>query len=346
MAARKSEKTDYGALVKTLRAEGPGPLYLLWGEEDYLRDSFYDEIKKLCLDGTADDFNYHRLPGSPLDPRELSEAVDCMPFMGGHSLVEVRNFDPGACKDAVADAVKDVISDIPDYCTVVFLLPTGSEPDGRLGLTKALKKNGQAVEFTTQPRDLLMNWMTRRFASCGKKIGREQCERLIFLSGERMTGLVQEIEKIAAAEKGEEISLDTIEKSAHHIPEARIFEMTDAVAQKRFDDAAATLAELLQSGEHPIKTLAMLGMQMRRLYAARLAIDENLGAKYVGEVCKMPFQSHVDSLMRSARGFTTAQLKRAVALCAETDYRMKSSSEDDEALLKELFLRIAAGETA
>ena len=342
---KRNEKTDYGAIVRQLRQDGAKNLYLLWGEEDYLRDSFYEEIKKLTLEEGCADFNFHRLSGSPIDPQQLAQAVDSVPFMGERSLVEVRGFEINACKDSIAESIKNIISDIPDYCTVVFILPTSYEPDGRLALTKAIKKQGEAIEFTTQPHGLLISWIARRFESCGKKIGREECERLIFLSGERMTGLVQEIEKIAASEKNEAISMDTIDKVAHHIPEARIFEMTDAVAAKRFDDAAMTLAELLQSGEHPIKTLAMLGMQMRRLYAARVALDKNLGSGFVAEICKMPFQSHVDSLLRSAKGFSTQQLKAAVALCAEADYRMKSSSDDDEAILKELFLRIAVGAT-
>ena len=37
-------------------------------------------------------------------------------------------------------------------------------------------------------------------------------------------------------------------------------------------------------------------------------------------------------------------LERAVELCAETDYRMKSSGADARELLKEAVLRIAAGE--
>ncbi len=48
--------------------------------------------------------------------------------------------------------------------------------------------------------------------------------------------------------------------------------------------------------------------------------------------------------MASARGFTAEQLKRAVELCAEADYQMKSSSADDTELLKEVVTRIIAGE--
>jgi len=342
---RKTEKTDYGELLRELKGAGPLPLYMLWGEEDYLRESFFEEIKRLCLEGGGEDFNYHRLSGAPLDVQALSEAVDAVPFMGGRSLVEVRGFEVNSCRDEAAERLKEIVSDIPDCVTVVFILPTDTAPDGRLALPKYLKKQARAIEFTTQSHKLLINWIGKRFAARGKNIGTSECERLIFLSGERMTGLVQEIEKIAAYEKSGEISAETIDKVAHHIPEARVFEMTDAIAARKFDDAAQALAELMQTGEHPIKTLAMIGMQMRRLYAARLALDRDLGRDYVMDVCGIKYPYHADSLMRSARGFTPDQLRYAVSLCAEADYRMKSSSEDDREVLKDLFLRIAAGGT-
>ena len=69
--AGKTEKTDYGALIRALRENGPERLYLLWGEEDYLRESFFSELKKTCLAGGADDFNYHRLSGESFDLEAL-----------------------------------------------------------------------------------------------------------------------------------------------------------------------------------------------------------------------------------------------------------------------------------
>ena len=46
---------------------------------------------------------------------------------------------------------------------------------------------------------------------------------------------------------------------------------------------------------------------------------------------------------QSSARFTAKQLKRAVELCAEADYQMKSSSADDTELLKEVVTRIIAG---
>ncbi len=342
---KKDSKTDYSAVLRKLKDNGPEQLYVLWGEEDYLRESFYEELKKLCHISSSD-FNYHRLNGAALDLQALSQAIDAVPFMGEHSLVELRNFDVNACKEDKAERLKEIIADLPEYVTVVFLLPTGYEPDGRLAAMKTLKKLGTAIEFTSQPQGLLIKWIVRRFEAMGKTIGQKDCEKLIFISGDLMTGLIPEIEKIGCFTSENAVTSQDIDAVAQKIPEASVFEMTDKLADKNYDAAASLLGELLQSGEHPIKILAMIGFQMRRLYTARIALDEGLGRDYLMEACKISYGFLADKLTSSAKGFTAQQLAQAVRLCAEADYRMKSSSEDDENILKELLLRIAVGDRA
>lgn len=49
--------------LQELRDNGPKPLYLLYGEEDYLRDQFLAEIRKSCLgveDSGASGFGYSK----------------------------------------------------------------------------------------------------------------------------------------------------------------------------------------------------------------------------------------------------------------------------------------------
>lgn len=77
---KKQEVLNYKAQERTLREQGPGRLYLLWGREDYLREQYLLELKKLCLPGGEDDFSYHRFDGAELDFQALADAVDAVPF--------------------------------------------------------------------------------------------------------------------------------------------------------------------------------------------------------------------------------------------------------------------------
>ena len=340
---KDEEKLNYSAAVRELKADGPKRLYLLWGPEDYLREQYLTQLKKICLPEGEDDFSYKRMDGPGLDPIRLREALDAIPFMSERSFVELRNVDIN--KLANADECMKLLEDIPDYCTVAFVQSAQFEPDGRLKFVKALRGEAKELKFTQQSQGMLTDWIVRRFAAAGKSIELDAAQRLIFISGDLMSRLIPEIDKIAAYAKGERVTVKDVDAVASHIPEAVIFEMTELISQKKYNSAMSVLAELLSDkNNEPIAMTAMLGLQMRKLYAAKLAIDKQLGAKYVMEVCAIKQEFIANKLIASARGFTMPQLKRAVELCAEADYRMKSSSVDDRELLKETVLRIAAGE--
>lgn len=210
---------------------------------------------------------------------------------------------------------------------------------------KALRQAAKELKFTNQSQGMLTDWLVRRFAAAGKRIELDAAQRLIFISGELMSGLIPEIEKVAAYAKGERVTAADVEAVANHIPEAVIFDMTEYIAQKKYNTALSVLAELLaDKNNEPIAMLAMLGMQMRRLYAARLAIEQDLGSKNLMDACGIKQEYIARKLINAARGYTLPQLIRAVELCAQADYKMKSSAQDSRELLKEVVLRIAAGE--
>lgn len=340
---RDEEKLNYKAEVRVLRERGPQRLYFLWGPEDYLREQFLIELKKIVLPEGEDGFSYKRIDGPALDARELQHAVDAMPFMTERTFIELRDVDVNKLPDP--DACAKILEDIPDYCTVAFVQNARFEPDGRLKFIKTLRSAGKEMKFTEQSQGMLTDWIARRFAAAGKGIELAAVQRLIFISGDLMSRLIPEIEKVAAYAKGDKVTQADVEAVASHIPEAVVFEMTEFIARKKTNSALAVLSELLADrNQEPIMMLAVLGGQMRRLWAARLALERGLGTKYVMETCAIKYDYIAARLLNAAKGFTLPQLRRAVELCAETDYRMKSSGADARELLKEAVLRIAAGE--
>ncbi len=341
---KNEEKLNYSAAIRELRQKGPERVYLLWGPEDYLREQYLRELKKISLPEGEDSFSYHRMDGPELDIDRLRLAADALPFMTERSFIELRDVDVNKIKDS--EALEKLLKDVPDYCVIAFILGPNYEPDGRLKSVKALRQHSKELRFTNQSQGQLTDWLVRRFAAAGKSIELDAAQRLIFISGELMSGLIPEIEKVAAYAKGERVTIGDVEAVANHVPEAVIFDMTEYIAQKKYNSALSVLAELLSDkNNEPIAMLAMLGMQMRRLYAARLALDQGLGTKYLTDECAIKSDYVAKKLLGAAKGFTLEQLIRAVELCAETDYKMKSSSQDERELLKEAVLRIAAGES-
>lgn len=347
MAGKKSEKKslDYVAEVRKLKAEGPQRLYLLRGEESYLREQFLQTLKSVCFPDGGDDFSYHRIDGPELSLTELEDALNAMPFMTERTFTELRDIDINRLKDG--EKLLSLLKDIPEHCTVAFILDADYEPDRRLRLCKGLTELAYDMSFTVQSQSQLFNWITRRFGAAGKRIEFEAVQRLIFISGSLMNQLIPEIEKIAAYARGECVTVADVDAVAHHLPEADVFDMTGHIAKREYNVAVSMLSELLSGTEdnEPIMILALIGAQMRKLYAAKVALDEGLGIKYVMSTTGQRYESYARQLVDQSRGFTLSQLRKAVELCALADYKMKSSSADDVELLKETFIRIASGES-
>lgn len=342
-SGKKEEKLNYPAEIRYLKERGPERLYFLWGPEDYLREQYLAQLKNLCLPEGEDSFSYRRINGPELDPVILRQAVDAIPFLTERSFVELRDVELN--KLSRAEECLEVLSDLPEYCTVAFLQSAQFEPDGRLKFIRGLRSLGKELKFTPQSQGMLTDWIVRRFAAAGKGIELGAAQRLIFVSGDLMSRLIPEIEKIAAYAKGDKVTTADVDAVANHIPEAVVFEMTELIAQKKYNSALAVLAELLaDKNNEPIMIMAVLGQQMRKLYAAKLAQEKGLGTKYVMEVCALKYDYIASKLMAAARGFGLQQLKDSVKLCADADYKMKSSSIESRELLKEVVLKIAAGE--
>ena len=70
--SKTEEKLNYKAEVKELRELGPERLYFLWGPEDYLREQYVSEIKKICIPEGDESFSYRLIDGADLQFNDFS----------------------------------------------------------------------------------------------------------------------------------------------------------------------------------------------------------------------------------------------------------------------------------
>lgn len=338
----KKETLDYGKLKKELKDTGPERVYLLYGAEEYLREDFVTLLKRCCLPDGEDDFSYKRLTPDSFNARSFADAVDALPFLTERTFVEVRGVDLNRQSESEADKLVKQMADLPDYCTVAFVQDAGFEPDGRKKLIKAIRKYGRDVEFTEQPQTSIVKWVRKRFAAHDKAIDPDTAEYLVNYSGRLMQQLIPEIEKVAAYAPEQIVTRSDIDAVASKSAETAVYELSDQLAAGNYDGAARVMGELLgRKDTEPIMLLALIGNQMRNIYAAKLAQVERRDKAYITTVTGVRYDFLVRKLQDNAKKFSIPRLERAVELCAETDYAMKSSGMDNEDLLKELLVKLA-----
>lgn len=336
----KPDTSGLDQLKKDLSAGKPGQLYVFHGEETYLRDHYLGRLREAVLTGGLGEFNRHDLSAKDMSPHALEEAVDCLPMMAERTLIQVTDFDLFKAGEKDREEYVRILANLPDYCCLVLLYDVPEyKPDARTKLAQTVKAHGVVVNFARQSPRELADWVRRHFKAQGKEIDPRLCEELIFLCGDLMHTLQQEIGKIAAYAKGDKITRADIEAVATPQLSAVVFRIADAIGEKNFDKAAATLGELHQMQKTPYEIMGAFGKQMRQLYSARLALDGGKNAAWVSKLWGMRYPA--DRLMVSARRFSLPWCRRAVIRCAQTDLAMKSTGQDARELMTTLLLELA-----
>ena len=341
-----AKKTDNNEALPRLKADlknrEPGRLYFFHGEETFLLTHYLGRMKKMLLDPLTESFNYHRLTNETFDIRSFADAVENLPMMAEFTFVQVDEIDLFKMNEGDRNAMAEILSDIPDYCTVVFTyVTTPWKPDKRLKkLWEAVSGNGLVVEFAKQGQRELVSWVSRHFGANGKRISNGLCAYLVEITDGTMTALSGEIDKICAYSEAEEICREDIDAVTEPVMDAVVFQMTDLISEGRYDLAFQKLQQLLKMQQEPLVILGALGSHFRRISAARNLMDRGRNAAELQRICGIQDFAARKS-MDAARRFRPEFCRKAAELVLETDYRMKTSFDEQERLLELLILQLA-----
>ena len=345
MAVKATKSTAaFEKLKSDIKNVTPENVYIFYGEETYLREFYLEELRRTLVPEGFEEFNYHRLQDKNLTMQELLETVEAMPMMAQNTLVTVTDLDIFKLEESQRTALIEILSDFPEYCTLVFVYDTVSyKRDGKMKkLTAALDKFVQEVEFQEQERAALVKWVKRRVAATGHDIDTATIDHLLFTCGTLMTALVQEIKKVGAYAKGQNITISDIDAVVEPVLDARVFDMTKCITDRRYDDAARILGDLLRMQEEPIMILAAIGKELRRIYTARLALDSGKDKAWLVQLWNMRNDYPAKLLMDAAKRVDHDWCRRALKKCQTLDRRMKSETGiDREAELKLFLMELA-----
>ena len=342
MAKQNTEQNELSALKAAIRNVEPARLYVFHGEEMFLLQHYLGQLKNAVVDQLTESFNYHRFTNENFDILSFADAVENLPMMAERTMVQVDDIDVFKLPEDERGKMLDILSDIPDYCTVVFTYETVAwKPDKRYKKLWDAFCTGQIVEFEKQSQRDLVSWIQRHFRARSKMIAPELCVYLIELTDGTMTSIGAEIAKIAAYSGAEHICKADIDAVTEPVLDIVVFRMTDMLASGDYTQTFVMLQKLLKMQQEPLAILGAIGLHFRRLSAARTLLDHG---KTPSELAKLypPMSDYAARKnMETARRFTPQFCALAAQLLLETDHNMKTSVDDSERLLELLILRLA-----
>lgn len=342
MAKKQEQPSALQGLKAAIREKRPDRLYFFYGEETFLLHYYLEQIRKLLVEELTESFNFHKLTGESFDLQRFADEVESLPMMAESTMVWVDEIDIFKMSEADRDKMIQILSDIPEYCTVVFTyVTTPWKPDKRLKkLWEAVERHGTIVEFPKQQLRDLVAWVTRHFAANKKRISQELCTYLIDITGGTMTALAGEISKICAYSGADEICKADIDAVTEPVLDAVVFQMTELLGQGAYGPALVKLQQLLKMQQEPIAILGAIGGHFRRMGTARTLLDNGKTSSDLMRLCGIT-DYPARKTMAAAGRFSARFYARIAELVLETDRSMKTSYDNPERLLEMLLMEIA-----
>lgn len=313
------------------------PSVLLFeGEEAWLKQSAVEALRKAYLPQGLEDLNEARLEAPEADV--LIATAETVPFMAERRLILIRDYPALIGRAEADDRLVAYLPRVPS--SAILLFDCIQKPDARKKLYTAIKKLDGIVTFSALKGRELTTFVISAFREREKECDERTAEYLIFSSGSDTARLLTEIDKISSLRpESKDISPEDIRTLAIPSAESTVFQMVDAVVSGQDARAFSLLRIQLKAGESRVAILAMLLRQFRLMQHIKIMQFERKSEREI--ISALNMGTYIGGqYVRQSSAWTNRQIKQAVQLCLDTDFKIKSGELNQEGALEAVMLRL------
>ena len=310
-------------------------VYILYGEEAYLRNQYKEKLKNALL-GEGDSMNFHYFEGKDVRSGEVIDLAETMPFLANCRVIILENsglFSHGG------EELATYLEAPSETAYFVFVEPT---VDKRSKLYKAATAKGRAIEFGAQDEAVLKRWILGFLKKENKNITERDLDLFLDKTGSDMENIRGELEKLLCyCLDRDVITAQDIEKVCTKQVSNQIFDMINAVAEKKQKTAMALYYDLLTLKEPPMRIMILIARQFNLLLQVKELRNKGLDANAIGT--KVGLAGFIaKKYVAQASKFKEDDLRRALADCVESEEAVKTGRMNDVMSVELLIVKYSA----
>lgn len=297
-------------------------MYLLCGEERYLKRQYADKLKQsLCNEG--DNMNNHFYEGKDVPVGEIIDLAETLPFLAERRVIFLSN--SGLFKSG-GEKMAEYLADPNESTLFIFV---ESEVDKRSKLYKTVQSKGHIAEFAVQDENTLKRWIAGILKREGKRITERTVELLLTKTGTDMENIQMELEKLISycldrnVVTDEDVEAICTTRISNHI-----FDMISAIAEKKTTRALTLYYDLLALKEPPMRILFLIARQCNMLLQVKELKGKGFDNRAIGTKIGVP-PYIAGKYVTQATAFKTKTLRDAVKKCISAEEAVKTGKMND-----------------
>jgi DNA polymerase III subunit delta len=325
---------NYRELFKKLKDNQIEKIYLVYGEETYLKDKYAETLRNTLVLKEFEDLNFHFLDDKNFSVEKVINACETTPFMSERKMVLVKFPDLFSSKQKVLSDHDEneliyYFKKVPK--TTCLLFYGGAAIDSRRKIVKEINKNGELIHFQKLEESELKKWIEKTIKNHQKVI--KNLELSYFIANidymgknasQQLLDIENEIKKIVSfIGERKEVTKSDIDYVSVFSFQNDIFKLFDAIGRKNAGEALKRLNGMITQGEAIIKILVSLSNYVRNLLKTKLLLEEGYSTSMIAS--KLGMNSYyITKCAYQSKGFTVKRLKTLLNVFLKIDLMIKS----------------------
>lgn len=326
--------------------KNPAGVYILFGEEDYLKRFYASKIRESVLgDSPYALFNHAIFTPKNLSTDALLDAIATPPVFDDKKIIELSEINFSEMKAAETEVLIDFFASATDYDYAVVLLnlangafdygaSKGSKISKPSPLYKKLNAVAKCAYLPKASQRELANWAAKHFEKDGLSIETPAVFQLIEQCSSDMMTMSHEIDKLCAflhANSRDTVTKEDIKNICCETRELEPFALSNAVLAGKTDTALEILHLMEQKHIRPAIAFSGIYNTYIDLYRIKAALDGGIAFGDLAKKLKMN-EYRASIYANAAKGTSLKKISHVLALCRDNDLKIKSETTNYDRL--------------
>lgn len=319
-------------IKENLKTNNFARIYYIFGEEEFLKNYYYSELKNNIVKEMPE-FNVDEFDEKNFSLLDFTNSLNSYPVMSDKKFIGITNLDNSLFKKEFAKEFADVLKNVPDYCTVVFVDTYLKPVPSTNYLLKAVNEaKGIAAPADKPDIKNLAAWAMRHFKNANKTISSDDLLYFIEITDNDMLSLSNEIAKICNYVTSDVVLREDIDKLVSRSIDANRYEIANALYANDNDKLFDVVEKLYKQGIDDIAIANVFYKTFTDLWKARISYESRKTVQELASDFKLnPYGAK--KIMQSAAGFSRSYLHFAINKATDLDIKLKSTPYNKKELL-------------
>lgn len=332
-------------LRKHISTKRFAPVYLLYGDDSYLKNYYKDTLAKKASDGDPF-FNLQKFEGD-VELQEVFDAVNQFPMMAERKSVILADYDIHHCDKGDFARLLGLIADANDTCVLIICFDAVDFYSKRGANEKKIidsvnKMGGCCAEINHRSITALVKMLSDGAAKRGCRLGEIAARYLIEISGNDLSTLKNELDKLCAYVGSGDITKEIINLVSVKSVDASVYDYAKEIFAGNISGALRLLDDMFFMHIEPMTILYNVSSSYVDMYRVAVAGKTSVPRQNVAEDFSYSKNKTflLDRASQNLRKFDSKKLRLSLDCLAAADKELKSFGADARTVLEQLTVKL------